>query len=86
MVHTEIRTTEEGVNEYLTQNNLMDESVLLEAALLQLEGTLSGQPCALLIATVDGKKRVIKTTLNMLIAITAGLKGGAEREGWKQPL
>jgi len=84
MISTQLVLYEEAVDEYLEKNGLMSGNYLLEAVLLQLEGTITGQPAVLLVATVDGKKRVIKTTLNTMIAATGGLRSAAEAQGWKQ--
>lgn len=85
MISTQLLLHEEAVDTYLTENGLMDGCVQLEAILLQLEGTVTGQPAVMLVATIDGKKRVIKTTLNTMIAATGGLRSSAEAQGWVQP-
>jgi hypothetical protein len=77
--------SEESVDEYLTKHDLLVGAQPVSAALLQLHGTVSGQPAAMFIVEVDGKKVVAKMTLNTLIAITGGLRAAAERDGWRQP-
>lgn len=79
---------EKAVNEYLTERNLMDGFVPLEAVLLQLEGTSGGLPCVMMVAEVDGKKVLIKTSLRMLLAATRALNGVVEDKlgkGWIGP-
>lgn len=73
------------VDAYLEEHKLETGGGLLEVAALQLHGMQSGQPAVLLVGTIDGKKVLLKTSLNMMIAMTAGLRGGAEVRGWKQP-
>jgi hypothetical protein len=84
MMITRLLLSEEAVDTYLEENDLLSGNVPLEAILLQLEGTVTGQPAVLLIATVDGKKRVIKATLNTVIAAAGGLRSAAEAQGWVQ--
>jgi hypothetical protein len=88
MIPCTIVTTEEAVNEYLTEHQLMDGFAPLEAVLLQLEGTAGGLPCAMLVAEIGGRKVLIKTTLRMLLAATRALNGVAEDKlgkGWIGP-
>jgi hypothetical protein len=67
------------VNAYLEEHGLDEGFCPLEAVLLQQHGaTRSGQPAVLLVATVNGKRVVIKTTLTLFesayraIAVAAG--------------
>ena len=79
MLRCEIITNEESVNNYLKEYELEEGFTPLEAVLLQVDGTEQHLPTALLIATVDGKKRVIKTSLRMLLSATGALNAVAER-------
>lgn len=66
---------EEEVDAYLKEHGLEEGFVPLEAALLQLHGTQDGKPAIMLIAEVDGKKRVIKTSVHILGMIMGAVQG-----------
>jgi hypothetical protein len=54
------------VNEYLTDHKLTSGWREIEAILLQHAGMASGQPAAMLVIEIDGKKAVVKTSLRIL--------------------
>jgi hypothetical protein len=70
---------ENEVNDYLAENGLEEGNVPLETVCLQAGGTIGGKPAVLLIATIDGQKRVIKTTFNLFDMIRGGLLGAIQR-------
>jgi hypothetical protein len=72
-------TAEDAVDQYLTTNNLTEESVPLEAVLVQTKGTSGGRPAILLVATIDGQKRVIKTSARLFSASALGLDAVIEQ-------
>jgi hypothetical protein len=82
---TRLLLSEEAVDAYLTDHGLQEGACPVRAVLLQLHGTTSGQPAVMFVVEVDGKKVIAKITLNTLIAVTGGMRAGAEREGWRQP-
>lgn len=82
---TQLLLSEASVDAYLTDHGLMEGACPVRAVLLQLHGTVGGQPAAMFVVEVDGKKVIAKITLNTLIAVTGGLRAAAEREGWRQP-
>lgn len=88
MTPLKIITDPERVAEYLEEHSLLWGNVLLEAVLLQHGGTDGGLPAVLLIGTVDGKKRVIKTTLRLFMTATEAMSAVAETTlgpDWRGP-
>lgn len=77
--------TEEAVDGYLSEHSLENGNVPIVAALLQLEGTSGGEPAAMLVIEVDGKKVIAKTTLRLLEACTRGLRIAADAAQSKGP-
>ena len=85
MIAVNLLLSEEAVDAYLTDHRLLEGACPVRAVLLQLHGTVGGQPAAMFVVDVAGKKVLAKMTLNTLIAVTGGLRAAAEREGWRQP-
>lgn len=85
MISVNLLLSEEAVDAYLTDHRLLEGACPVRAVLLQLHGTVGGQPAAMFVVDVAGKKVLAKMTLNTLIAVTGGLRAAAEREGWRQP-
>lgn len=81
----QLKLDSQAVDEYLEANGLEEGGGVLEVAALQLHGMQSGQPAVLLVGSLDGQKVLLKVSLNMLISVTAGMRGGAEARGWRQP-
>jgi len=85
VISVNLLLSEEAVDAYLTDHRLLEGACPVRAVLLQLHGTVGGQPAAMFVVDVAGKKVLAKMTLNTLIAVTGGLRAAAEREGWRQP-
>lgn len=81
----QLLVTEESVDKYLDDHGLQYGAIPIQAALLQLEGTLGGHPAVMFVVELNGQKTIAKLTLNTLIAITGALRASAESHGWKQP-
>lgn len=56
----------DAVNEYLAEHNLEDGSSPILVALMQRDGTSSGQPALMLVIEVEGRKVLAKTTLRLM--------------------
>lgn len=67
------------VNDYLSEHGLEEGYVELEHVLLQAEGMQSGAAAVLLVATIDGKKRLIKTSFNLFDMARGALLGALQR-------
>jgi hypothetical protein len=81
-----IMTKEDGLA-FLDEHTPREDVLDLTEALFIRHGTQSGQPAVLLVSSdSQGRRVVTQVTLNMLIALTAGMRGRAEMEGWTQPL
>jgi len=77
--------TQESVDRYLTKHGLETGATPVSAVLLQTQGgTASGRPAVMLIAEIDGQKRVLKMTLNTLVASVEALKAVAAKGGWRE--
>lgn len=85
MSTTSVIFEESAVNEYIERYGLQRGSHVLEAVLLQLQGTVTQRPCAMLIAEVEGKKRVIKTTLDTLDNAVKALRAAVAAAGGSGP-
>lgn len=88
MISLNVIVDPNGANEFLEKHGLQEDPALLEAVLLQGNGMESGLPAVLLVATIDGKKRVIKTSLRALLAASGGLNAATERvlgPNWRGP-
>lgn len=78
MTPLQIIAHDDAVTEYLAEHELEHGFVPLEAVLLQMGGTTSGLPAALLVVEIDGCKVLIKTPLKLLLAGTRALNGVVE--------
>lgn len=78
-----------AAEEYFTKNDLTAEPFAnVEAILLQHNATAEGLPAAVLVMTIDGKKRIAKITLRALVAVAGALNARAERDlglNWRGP-
>lgn len=71
----------DAVNDYLVEHGLEHGNVPVEAALMQAEGTNTGQPALLLIIEVDGKKVLAKTTLRLMETAVRAMRAASEPSG-----
>jgi hypothetical protein len=90
MVHATIILDAEGADRYLAEHSIAPDApeASIEAMLLQPLGTEHGLPCVRFVAEVDGQKRVVKTTLRLLIAATRAMNTATERQlgpDWRGP-
>jgi hypothetical protein len=88
MIGTRVILDETAVNQYLAEEGLEEGFAQLETVMYQGGGTARGMPCALLVATVDGRKVLVKTTLKSLIVATDGLNAKASMmlgDDWRGP-
>jgi hypothetical protein len=74
---TEMITKDEAVNAYVIEHGLITGYVEPRVALLQREGTSSGQPAIMLVVEVEGKKVLVKTSLPMLEIITSTMRAAS---------
>jgi hypothetical protein len=65
------------VNEILEKHGVAVGSVPIEAALMQYEGTDSGQPALMLLIDVDGKKLIAKTSLRLMEAACRAMRAAS---------
>jgi hypothetical protein len=84
--HLSIILHPEAVNEYLVEHKLEQDSVPIDALLLQEEGTSSGRACVMLVFVLpDGRKVLAKTTFQLLNAAVRGCRGALESRGlWER--
>ncbi len=88
MIGLNIKLSDKDVNAYLEAHQLREDVNDLEDVVLIAGGTAEGLPAVLLVGTIDGKKRVLKTTLRLLVSATQALNARTEQElgaGWRGP-
>lgn len=76
---------EQDIAKYLAEHGLEDDSVPIEAAMLQLRGTASGHPAFLLVLEVNGRKVVAKTTLTLIETAVRACRAKAEMAAGPRP-
>lgn len=69
----------QAVDGYLEEHGLAEGFAPIDAVLLQLMGTEAGEPCAMIVIDVEGKKRLAKTTLSLLEKGAHALRDAVER-------
>ncbi len=88
MIGLNIKLSDGDVIAYLEQHELVDDVNALEDVVLIAGGTTDGRPAVLLVGTIDGKKRVLKTTLRLLYNAVQALNARTEQElgpDWRGP-
>lgn len=76
------------IDAYLKKHGLEHDVNLVEDAVLIPGGMVDGRPAVLLVGTIDGKKRVLKTSLRLLICASQAMNTRIEMElgpGWRGP-
>lgn len=76
MTPMDLKLTQELVDEYLAQHDV-HKLVPIEVALAQMRATSSGQPAILLAFTIDGKKHVAFTTLQLLETACSAIRAAS---------
>lgn len=88
MANARVLIEDGDVEAFIRKNDLVDDVNLLEEFVMLHEGTVEGLPTVLMVGTIDGKKRVLKTTLRLFLTAGQAMNGAAERElgpGWRGP-
>lgn len=77
LIHMRIIIGQEAVDEYLTEHELEEGSLPIDAVLMQREGTASGQPAFMIAIDVDGKKVLAKTTLRLMESAVRAMRAAS---------
>ena len=76
------------ISAFIDSHQLEYDVNVLEQVVLLPEGMQNGFPAVMLVGTIDGKKRVLKTSLRLLITAAQALNARTEQElgpGWRGP-
>ncbi len=74
------------IDAFIAKHELEHDVQELEDAVLLPGGCVDGRPSVLLVGTIDGKKRVLKTTLRLLLTAAQAMNARTEQEmgpGWR---
>lgn len=77
MPQIHVIANDEAVNEYLVEHKLENGFVPISVALLQSHGMASGQPAVMLVAEVDGRKILLKTSLQILETMCSAMRAAS---------